>query len=204
MDDRGQEHLRHFLSSNCIYWHNLCFCSSPPGSVSSHTDTYWRGFPIFAKFSSFTTPSPRWISIPKTFPPLYLLFHPTSFLRHWFSFLFQRSINISHKLVSGRCSMFSPSFDEFVWEKADCASYSSNIMRPHHDPGRSILLIEILWLFSKKQCLTLCDPLDCSTQGVSVPQHLPGSDWDHVHWMGEAMQLSPPISSMSPPDLIVS
>ena len=45
--------------------------------------------------------------------------------------------------------MCSRSIDEFVWEKVVCVTYSSNILRPNHDPERSILLTEIL-LFSHK------------------------------------------------------
>ena len=43
------EHLNHFSTNNCVYWHNLCFCSFPPCSVSSPTDTYERVFLILCK-----------------------------------------------------------------------------------------------------------------------------------------------------------
>ena len=34
-----------------------------------------------------------------------------------------------------------------------------------------------------KSCLTLCNPMDCSTPGLSVPHHLLEFTQDHVHWM---------------------
>ena len=39
-------------------------------------------------------------------------------------------------------------------------------------------------------CLTLCDPMDCSTPGPPVPQHLLKFAQVHVHCMGDAIQPS--------------
>ena len=47
-------------------------------------------------------------------------------------------------------------------------------------------------------CLTLCDPMDCSTPGFSVLHHLPELAQTHVHWVGDAIQPSCPGSSPSP------
>ena len=47
--------------------------------------------------------------------------------------------------------------------------------------------------------LTLCDPMDCSTQGYSVLHHLPELAQIHVHWVSDAIQPSHPLSSPSPP-----
>ena len=38
--------------------------------------------------------------------------------------------------------------------------------------------------------LTLCDPMDCSTPGLSVPHHLPKLSQVHVHWTGNAIHPS--------------
>ena len=48
-------------------------------------------------------------------------------------------------------------------------------------------------------CLTLCDPMDCSTPGFPVLHHLPGLAQTHVHRVGDAIQLSHPLLSPSPP-----
>ena len=48
-------------------------------------------------------------------------------------------------------------------------------------------------------CLTLCDPMNCSTPGLPVHHQLPESTQTHVHWVGDAIQSSHPLSSPSPP-----
>ena len=40
-------------------------------------------------------------------------------------------------------------------------------------------------------CLTLCDPIKCSTLGLSVPHHLPEFAQVHVHYIGNAVQSCP-------------
>ena len=46
-------------------------------------------------------------------------------------------------------------------------------------------------------CLTLCDPIDCSTPGFPVHHQLPQLAQTHVHWVGDAMQPSHPLLSPS-------
>ena len=50
-----------------------------------------------------------------------------------------------------------------------------------------------------QSCLNLCDPMDCSTPGFSVLHHLLELAQAHVHWVGNAIQLSGPLSSPSFP-----
>ena len=52
--------------------------------------------------------------------------------------------------------------------------------------------------------LTLCDPMDCSTPGLPVHHQLPEYTQTHVHWVGDAIQPSHPLSSHSPPALKLS
>ena len=47
--------------------------------------------------------------------------------------------------------------------------------------------------------LTLCDPMDCSTPGFPVLHHLLELAQTHVHWVGDTIQPSHPLSSPSPP-----
>ena len=53
-------------------------------------------------------------------------------------------------------------------------------------------------------CLTLCDPMDCSMPGFPVHHQLPEFTQTHVHWVGDAIQPSHPLSSPSPPSLNLS
>ena len=45
----------------------------------------------------------------------------------------------------------------------------------------------------------LCNPMDCSTPGFPVHHQLPKFAQTHVHWVGDAIQPSHPLSSPSPP-----
>ena len=53
-------------------------------------------------------------------------------------------------------------------------------------------------------CPTLCNPMDYSTPGFPVHHQLPESTQTHVHWLGDAIQPSHPLSSPSPPALKLS
>ena len=46
-------------------------------------------------------------------------------------------------------------------------------------------------------CPALCDPMDCSTPGLPVHHQLPEFTQTHVHWVGDAIQPSHPLSSPS-------
>ena len=50
-------------------------------------------------------------------------------------------------------------------------------------------------------CPTLCDPMNCSTPGLSVHHQLPEFTQTHVHRVGDAIQPSHPLLSPSPPAL---
>ena len=52
-----------------------------------------------------------------------------------------------------------------------------------------------------KSCLSLCDPMDCSTPGFPVLHYLLEFTQTHVHGVGDAVQPSHPLSSPSPPAL---
>ena len=53
-------------------------------------------------------------------------------------------------------------------------------------------------------CPTLCDPMDRSTLGFPVLYHLLEFTQTPVHWVGDAIQPSHPLSSLSPPTLNLS
>ena len=50
-----------------------------------------------------------------------------------------------------------------------------------------------------QSCPTLCDPINCSTPGLPVCHQLPGSTQTHVHRVGDAIQPSYPLLSLSLP-----
>ena len=50
-----------------------------------------------------------------------------------------------------------------------------------------------------KLCLTLYDPMDCSTPRQASLSYLPEFVQTHVHWVSEGIQSSHPLSPTSPP-----
>ena len=50
-------------------------------------------------------------------------------------------------------------------------------------------------------CVTLCNPMDCSTPGLPVHHQLPEFTLTHLQWVSDAIQPSYPLPSPSPPAL---
>ena len=80
----------------------------------------------------------------------------------------------------------------------------SNNRKIRSPPDRGTL--KIISRFSSVQfssvaqsCPTLCDPMNCSMPGVPVHHQLPEFTQTHVHRVSDAIQLSHPLSSPSPP-----
>ena len=55
-----------------------------------------------------------------------------------------------------------------------------------------------------QSCLTLCNPMKCSTPGLPVHHQLPESTQTNVHCVCDAIQPSQPLPSPSPPALNLS
>ena len=55
-----------------------------------------------------------------------------------------------------------------------------------------------------QSCPTLCDPMDCRTPGLPVHHQLLEFIQTYVNWVCDAIQLSHPLSSPSPPVLNLS
>ena len=48
-----------------------------------------------------------------------------------------------------------------------------------------------------QSCLTLCDPMNCSTPGLLVHHQLPEFTQTHIHWVSDAIQPSHPVLPFS-------
>jgi len=55
-----------------------------------------------------------------------------------------------------------------------------------------------------QSCPTICDPKEFSTPGLPVHHQLPEFTQTHVHWVGDVIQPSHPLSSPSPPAFSLS
>ena len=65
--------------------------------------------------------------------------------------------------------------------------------------GPSMYISSVQFSAVTQSCLTLCDPMDCSTIGFLVHHQFPEFTQINVHWVSDAMQPSHPLSSPSPP-----
>ena len=107
-------------------------------------------------------------------------------------------------LSSASCSWVSaPLQHMLLWFILQCSSPQVVV---------SLLMLSLLWVQRvdimgttvqfrsvAQLCLTLCNPMDCSTPGLPVHHQLTESTQTHVHWVGDAIQPSHPLSSPSPP-----
>ena len=96
------------------------------------TDPPVRGFLLFGNFSSFTTPSPGWVSVPNSFVSPFVFYILSYFLSKRMGCLsgcLESSASIQKFVFfCGSCSAFRWTFDEFVGEKVVSLSYSSAIL----------------------------------------------------------------------------
>ena len=65
-------------------------------------------------------------------------------------------------------------------------------------PRWGVALVFVV-VFQFLSCVWLCDPMNCSTQCFPVLHYLPELAQTHVHWVGDAIQPSHPLSPASPP-----
>ena len=82
--------------------------------------------------------------------------------------------------------------------------------RDSHHVGKCLCTIHLLVLKSRENitfhccsvtqwCPTCCNPKECSTLGFPVLHHLLKLAQTHVHWVGDAIKPSHPLSSPYPP-----
>ena len=80
----------------------------------------------------------------------------------------------------------------------------SNSLPTWEAPQYSLVFLPSSVQFSSvtQSCLTLCDPIECSTQGFPVHHQLPELAQTHVHQVTDVILPSYPLSSPSPPPSI--
>ena len=60
------------------------------------------------------------------------------------------------------------------------------------------IFLSVQFSSAAQSCPTLCNPMNRSTPGLPVHHQLPEFTQTHVHWVGDAIQLSHPLLSPSP------
>ena len=78
----------------------------------------------------------------------------------------------------------------------------NNNSQQQYSPQKIYTLVMVGWdQFSSvaQSWMTLCDPMNSSTPGLPVHHQLRELTQIHVHWVGDTIQPSHPLSSPSPP-----
>ena len=106
---------------------------------------------------------------------------------------------------SGRCAVFICSVSlACLWSSVFSLEHSSGYLTSRtwavlKTTGLVLCRMFIYCCLVTKSCLTLCDPMDCSMQGFPVHHQLLKLAQTHVHWLGDNIQPSHPLSSPSAP-----
>ena len=82
-------------------------------------------------------------------------------------------------------------------QESEKAGLKLNVQKMNHFLIHSVQFSPISSV--AQSCPTLCDPIDNSTPSLPVHHQLPEFTQTHVHWVGDAIQPSHPLSSPSPP-----
>ena len=61
----------------------------------------------------------------------------------------------------------------------------------------AFVILLVFYCSIAQLCLTLCDPVDCSTPGFPILHYLWEFAQTHVHWVNDAIQSSHPVTSFS-------
>jgi len=120
------------------------------------------------------------------FSPLYLLLSLTLPFVIWFCACISEMLSI--------LSWIRWSYNTLICSKSQGNNYSQT-----YDHRRKTKHLSLQFSAGTQSCLILCDPMDCSTLGLPVHHQLPEFTQTHVHWVGDTIQPSHPLSSPSLP-----
>ena len=91
------------------------------------------------------------------------------------------------------------------WKNRKCTNFIENRKQNLMKWSYWTILVQKNQFSSVTQsCPTLCDPMNRSMPGLPVHHQLPESTQTQVHWVGDAIKPSHPLSSPSPPALNLS
>ena len=111
------------------------------------------------------------------------------------SFIIQKS-----KLKPWETTLCSPQYQgklARVWN-------DRNIYSPPMSTGYFLERSSVQFSSVLQSCLTLCNPMDCSTPDLHAHHQFPEFTQTHAQWVSDAFQPSHPLSSPSPPTFNLS
>ena len=112
---------------------------------------------------------------------------PLSFTISWglLNFMSIKSVMISNYLIHCHPLLLLPS----IFQNS----------KKMHKAEIKALILSVQFNSVSQSCLTLCDPMECSTPGFPVHHQLPELAQTHVHQVSDAIQPSHPLLSPSSP-----
>ena len=122
----------------------------------------------------------------------------------------QKSQNLGYYKMNFTYFIYPPWLLRHFQKLPGCLSPHFLFFNQPRDPGLPQILDRLCSelqfssvLFSPvtQSCMTLCNPMNRSTPGLPVHHQLPEFTQTHVHWVGDAIQPSHPLSSPSLPAL---
>jgi len=131
-------------------------------------------FSLFSYDVVFHTDAFQWVSLTFIFCLVHLFLFPLLFLLHILLYLAY--------CLHLNCLLFLDIFSAFI----------------------PVITTSLLDSCCYRWVVTLCRLTDCTTPGFPVLHHLPEFAQTRVHWVGDAIQPSHPLSSPSPPALSLS
>ena len=112
---------------------------------------------------------------------------------HWLSSTDFQEMNFSVKDMKGEEFLLILLFCFcLMWTQLTCSCLGEVIIQHQFKPITSNLRTPQFSLVAQS-CLTLCDPVDCSTPGFPVHHQLPELAQTHVHRVGDVIQPSHPL-----------
>ena len=73
-----------------------------------------------------------------------------------------------------------------------CSVFYDDIVIFSSDRQSTFYMLSFQFSSVTQSCLTLCNPMNCSTPGLPVHHQLPECTQTYVHWVGDAIQPSHP------------
>ena len=86
-----------------------------------------------------------------------------------------------------------------VKEESEKAGLKQHSKQQKNHGIRSYQFSSVQFISVNQSCPTLCDPMDCSMPRLPVHHQILEFTQTHVHWVGDAIQPSHPLSPPSPP-----
>ena len=113
----------------------------------------------------------------------------------WYTTLIWVSLVV--QLVKNPPIMMETWVGSLVWSPGEGNTYP--LQSPNLENSMDCIVQGVLWPFSCSVMSDSLPPMKCSAPVFSVLHHLPEFSQTHVHWVGDAIQPSYPLSSPSLP-----